>query len=67
MNSLTLAEEDGYLMISDGQFGAISRAPPMQWQLVIADDKVFAALERGRLYDELNEMGRLQDHVMTVI
>ena len=50
-----------------GQFGAISRAPPMQWQLVIADDKVFAALERGRLYDELNEMGRLQDHVMTVI
>ena len=34
---------------------------------LIADDKVFAALVEGGLYDELNEMGRLQDHLMTVI
>ena len=39
----------------------------MQWQLMVADDKVFAALEGGGLYDELNEMGRLRDHLMTVI
>ena len=39
----------------------------MQWQLMVADDTVFAAFGGGGLYDELNEMGRLQDHLMRAI
>ena len=53
-------------MISDCQFGAISRTS----HAMAADNswwQSLCALEGGGLYDRLNEMGRLRDHLMTVI